>query len=427
MAGHRRGRHGPSHRTVVVVGIAVGVLAGGGLVAAAAIPLPKGAPTLALSVPASPASTAHVALPFPTQGESALAIPTMHVAEATAHQTSTPIASVTKLTTAFVTLETLPLRPETLGQTPTYAQTGPSVVVTTADVALYHHDLKTNQSCVEVAAGEVLTERQLLDGLLVHSASNFATMLGVLVAGSDAEMVARMNQAAQSLGMTASSYVDVTGLQAGSVSSAVDVLHIATVLMGNATFAQIVRQPSVTLPVAGTVTSYTPYVGKPHVVGIKSGTTTAAGGCDVMAYNVVIAGRTIQIIDVVLNQFSTRPHPTVGVNPDVAAAGRAALVLASAAAHHLAPWRVTTAHATMGAIGWPSSTVPVVPSVTIEVPTFDGVPSTATVTDVPWGSDQVLTNQIVAVISVTSGAYHGRTQIVAAATLTRPSLWQRLR
>jgi len=427
VAGHRRGRHGPSHRSVVVVGVAVGVLLGGGLVAAASIPLPKGAPTLAVVVPASPASTTRVALPFPIQGEAALAIPTMHVEAATANQSSTPIASVTKLTTAYVTLETLPLSPVVPGRTPTYAQTGPSVTVTTDDVAEYRHDLKTNQSCVEVAAGEVLTERQLLDGLLVHSASNFATLLAGLVAGSVDEMVVRMNEAAHALGMTASSYVDVTGLDPGSVSSAVDVLHLATVLMRNATFAQIVRQPSVTLPVAGTVASYTPYVGKPHVVGIKSGTTTAAGGCDVMAYNVHVAGKTVQIIDVVLNQFSTKPHPAVGVNPDVAAAGRAALVMASSAAHHLAPWRVTVAHLAMGAIGWPSSTVPVAPYVTIDVPTFDGVPSTATVTDVPWGPNEILASQIVATISVTSGAYRASSQIAATMTLTRPSLWQRLR
>lgn len=427
MAGHRRGRHGPSHRTVIVVGVAVGILLGGGLVAAAAIPLPRGAPTLALIVPPSPASAARAALPFPDQGESALAIPALHVFEATADQAAVPIASVTKLTAAYVTLQALPISPEVPGRPLTPAQAGPSIVVTSDDVAEYREDARTNQSCAEVAAGEVLTERQLLDGLLVHSASNFASMLGVLVAGSDDEMVVRMDEAAQQLGMTKSSYVDVTGLDPGSVSSAVDVLHLATVLMRNPTFAQIVAQPSVTLPVAGTVASYTPYVGKPHVVGIKSGNTTEAGGCDVMAYNVVVAGEPVQIIDVVLNQHSSTPHPAIALNPDVAAAGRAALVLASAAAHHLVAWRVTTRDAQMGTIGWPASAVPVVPSASVEVPVFDGLPSTATVVDVPWQSYEVLANQIVAVVSVTSGAFHGRSQVVAAATLTRPSLWQRLR
>jgi serine-type D-Ala-D-Ala carboxypeptidase (penicillin-binding protein 5/6) len=412
---------------VVVTGVVVGLLVGGGLVAAAAIPLPKGAPTLALAVPASPASATRAVLPFPTQGESAVAIPTLHVQEASPDQAPVPIASVTKLTGAYVALRALPLRPEVKGQTPTYAQTGPSVVVTSADVTLYRHDVKTNQSCVEVAAGEVLTERQLLDGMLVHSASNFASMLGEMVAGSDDAMVAEMNEAASALHMDASSYVDVTGLDPDSKSNAVDVLHLAVVLMANPTFAQIVGQSSVTLPVAGVVGSYTPYVGQPHVVGIKSGNTDAAGGCDVMAYDAFVHGVAVRVIAVVLNQTSLKAHPAIADDANVAAAGRAALVLASATAHHLSAWHVTERNVPMGAIGWPSSTVPVVPSATIVVPVFDGVAATATVADVPWGNDEVVASQIVAVITVTSGAYRAHSQIVATATLTRPSLWQRLR
>jgi serine-type D-Ala-D-Ala carboxypeptidase (penicillin-binding protein 5/6) len=412
---------------VVVTGVVIGLLIGGGLIGAAAVPLPKGAPTLALVVPVSPAGQVHVALPFPTQGESAVAIPTLHFEEASSDQASVPIASVTKLTGAYVALRALPLQPVVEGQTPTYGQTGPSIVVTSADVALYRNDVRTNQSCVQVAAGEVLTERQLLDGMLVHSASNYATMLGEMVAGSDDAMVTEMNEAASSLHMDASSYVDVTGLDSGSRSNAVDVLHLAVLLMANPTFAQIVGQSSVTLPVAGEVGSYTPYVGKPHVVGIKSGNTDAAGGCDVMAYDAFIGGVTVRVIAVVLNQSSLKSHPAIADDANVAAAGRAALVLASATAHHLSPWRVTERNIPMGAIGWPSSVVPVVPATTIVVPVFDGVPATATVADVPWGDDEVVASQIVAVITVTSGAYRAHSEIAATATLTRPSLWQRLR
>jgi hypothetical protein len=44
-----------------------------------------------------------------------------------------------------------------------------------------------------------------------------------------------------------------------------------------------VDQQSVTLPFAGTETSYTPDVGYDNVIGVKSGRTSEAGGCDVMA------------------------------------------------------------------------------------------------------------------------------------------------
>jgi hypothetical protein len=147
----------------------------------------------------------------------------------------------------------------------------------------------------------------------------------------------------------------------------------------------------------------------------------------VMAYDANVDGTIVRVVAVVLNQFSLKPHPAIALNANVAAAGRAALVLSSAAAHHLSPWHLTARDVAIGAIGWPSSTVPVVPSTTIVVPTFDGVPAAATVVDVPWGSDQIVTGQVVAVISVTSGAYRGQSQIAAVASLTRPSLWQRLR
>ncbi len=49
----------------------------------------------------------------------------------------------------------------------------------------------------------------------------------------------------------------------------------------------IVDQPSVTLPFAGIEDSFTPYVGYDNVIGVKSGRTAEAGGCDVMAMTFV--------------------------------------------------------------------------------------------------------------------------------------------
>jgi D-alanyl-D-alanine carboxypeptidase len=53
--------------------------------------------------------------------------------------------------------------------------------------------------------------------------------------------------------------------------------------MTNPVFASLVRQSSITLPVAGTISTYTPFLGFEGVIGVKSGFTTAAGGCDVLA------------------------------------------------------------------------------------------------------------------------------------------------
>jgi len=411
VARHRRGRHGPSHRTVLVAGVGIGLVMGCGLVAAAAVPLGTQPPALALTVATSPSDGPDPALPFPSQGESAVAIPTLSFAEAHNPQVPVPIASLTKLMTAYVTLRAMPLAPDA---------TGPTLVVEPGDVTEYRHELRAGDSSVKVVAGEALTERQLLDGLLVHSADNFAELLARLVVGSDTEMVARMNEAAAALGLHATQYADVSGLDPASRSSALDVLRLAIVLMRDPTFAQIVRQPSVVLPVAGEVTTFQPYLGKPGVVGIKTGTTLEALGCDVLAFDAKAAGHTVQIVAVVLGQSSA--HFPLRV-----AAGRSALVLASGVAHHLGTWRLETGGGTVGALGWASGGVAVATGRTLEVPTFATTPATASVHQGTWPRNAVPAGEPVATITVRSGAYVEHSTVATTAALTRPSLWQRLR
>ena len=80
---------------------------------------------------------------------------------------------------------------------------------------------------------------------------------------------------------------------------------------------QIVALTHVSLPYNGVVESYTPLVGEYSVVGVKSGFTDAAGGCDVMAVRVTVAGQTFDTYAVVLGQQSSDP---LGLAGDVALA-----------------------------------------------------------------------------------------------------------
>jgi D-alanyl-D-alanine carboxypeptidase (penicillin-binding protein 5/6) len=389
----------------------LGLVAGGALVAAVAVPLPTGPPTLSLDVAARPPAVDPLDLPFPAHGESAVAVPSLGVTLAPGVQTPVPIASLTKMMTAYVALRALPLGP---------TDQGPSVTVTAADVKEYKRDVRTDQSSALVAAGETLTERELLDGMLVHSANNFATLLARLVAGDDTAMVNEMNLAATSLGLHRTTYADVSGVDPMSQSNAADQLRLAVLLMRNPTFAAIVKQTSVVLPVAGLVTTYTPYLGTKGVVGIKTGTTSESGGCVLMAYDANVGGRTVQVIAAVLGQRST--NLTL-----LQVAGRAALALATGTAKRITPWRVVTASRAVGTIGWPARNVPVVALHSIMVPTFPGAPASSVVQVRTWSTSYVGATQRLATVVVVSGRYRYATPLVAAATLTRPSLWQRLR
>ncbi len=235
-------------------------------------------------------SVAPEPIAWPAGTSAAVVIPALGVARSY-HSAVVPIASLTKMMTAYVTLLRLPLDP---------GQTGPCLTVNADDVAYYRTITAQGQSSAAVATGEHLCENQLLAGLLIHSAGNYATMLANLAWGGTQAFVAHMNAEAQVLGLRQTHYVDVTGIGSGSVSTALDQGEMAATLMKYPVVRAIVDQPTVTLPVAGTLNSFTPFVGVGNVVGVKSGRTDAAGGCDVMAMSFDFAGSTQLAYAVVL-------------------------------------------------------------------------------------------------------------------------------
>jgi D-alanyl-D-alanine carboxypeptidase (penicillin-binding protein 5/6) len=195
--------------------------------------------------------------------------------------------------TAYVILHDHPIGP---------AQNGPSITMGQADVDDFDNDTVQDEANAQVTVGEVLTERQLLEGLLVHSANNFADTLARWDAGSIPAFVAKMNSTAAQLGMDHTHYADPSGFDEGSQSTARDLLKVAGLDMMNPTFAGIVKMSSVTLPVAGTISTYTPWLGFQGVIGVKSGFTTAAGGCDVVAVMRMVHGQPTLVLSAVTGQ-----------------------------------------------------------------------------------------------------------------------------
>jgi D-alanyl-D-alanine carboxypeptidase (penicillin-binding protein 5/6) len=198
--------------------------------------------------------------------------------------------------TAWVALHRLPLGA---------SGTGPCEVVNASDMALYDYDNATDQSGVKIVLGETLCERTLLRGMLVHSAGDYAQLLAALTGMQQATFVAAMNQTAKSLGLSQTHYVDVTGISTGDVSTAQNQVVMAADLMTKEPVVQsIVILTHVALPLAGIVTSFTPFTGEGNVIGVKSGYTNEAGGCDAMAMVDQIGATAYTTYAVVLGQHS---------------------------------------------------------------------------------------------------------------------------
>ena len=215
---------------------------------------------------------------WPQQGQAALVLGNGRPA-ASPHEQPVPIASLAKVMTAYLTLEHYPL---------SGAQDGFTITVTAAQAQAEAQDAP-DQSVVAVRAGEQLTERQLLEALLIPSGNNIARMLAAGVAGSEARFLAEMNAEARALGMDHTIYTDPSGFDPSTVSTAADQLRVFEQAMRFPVFRQIVSMASVTLPVAGTLTNYNPLIAEGYAG--KTGSDAAAGGCLAFFTHVTVGGR----------------------------------------------------------------------------------------------------------------------------------------
>lgn len=117
-----------------------------------------------------------------------------------------PIASLTKLMTAAILLDT----------SPNFKKV---VTYTKADVTPYAY--------LRVKPGEKLTVGDLFYSMLVGSANNAATTLARSTGLTRAAFVAKMNAKAQAWGLSKTKFVDVNGLNPGNVSTAADYAVLA--------------------------------------------------------------------------------------------------------------------------------------------------------------------------------------------------------
>ena len=183
-----------------------------------------------------------------------------------------PIASVAKAMTALVVVAAHPLGA---------GESGPVLTMTAADVALYKSAVAANGSNVPVFAGERLSERQLLEGLLVPSGNNLAETLANWVSGGSVDaFVVALNARAAGLGMTHTHFVDASGFDDRTVSTAADLVRLGRAVLDQPALAQIVGMAAITLPDGTTLPNTDALVGhQPGWLGIKTGHDDQAGYC----------------------------------------------------------------------------------------------------------------------------------------------------
>jgi D-alanyl-D-alanine carboxypeptidase (penicillin-binding protein 5/6) len=230
---------------------------------------------------------------WPARGQAAYRLSGQARVHVGPNQHPAAIASVAKVMTAYLVLRHHPL---------SSGQDGPTITLTQADVTDTDRRRRNHESVVPVAAGELLSERQALQALLLPSANNIAVVLARWDAGSVDAFVRRMNLTARSLGMSQTRYTDPSGYDSATVSTAADQLAIVDHALRLQVFATIVATRTARLPVAGLVHNTDSLLGQHGFVGVKTGSDSAAGGCFAFRAIRTIDGRQTTITGVVLGQ-----------------------------------------------------------------------------------------------------------------------------
>ncbi|MEU1625830.1 D-alanyl-D-alanine carboxypeptidase [Streptomyces sp. NPDC020096] len=261
-------------------------------------PLPS--PKLTLTSPASYTfNGAAPSMPWPSEGQAAVEVEGLGGMGTYGEQKPVPTASVAKVMTAYVILRDHPLK---------RGEAGPMIPVdpqAAADVS------RENESVVKVTAGSQISEYEALEAIMLPSANNIARLLARWDGGSEAEFVKRMNAAAKDLGMANTTYTDPSGLDATTVSTAIDQIKLARQAMTNEVFREIVKKPSYKAASGDTYRNYNGLVPLNNTVGIKTGTSTKAGGNLVFAAEKQVGGTTQLIIGAVMGQYKPAIIDTV--------------------------------------------------------------------------------------------------------------------
>jgi D-alanyl-D-alanine carboxypeptidase (penicillin-binding protein 5/6) len=349
---------------------------------------------------------------WPGQGEAAIGLPGIGLLGTHGGARPAPIASLAKIMTAYLVLRDHPLPA---------GGSGPAITVTAADAAAYAADLRQGQSVVKVRPGEKLTELQALQAMLIPSGNNIAAMLAAWDAGSPSAFVAKMNAAARSLGLSGTHYADPSGVSPATVSTAGDQYRLTVRALQIPAFRRIVAMPQVTLPVAGVAYNVNAALGHDGITGVKTGSTSAAGGCLSFAAIRTVGGRPVTIVGVVLGVQPTAAQPS-----ELDGAISAAETLLRSVGGDLERVRVVAPGAVLGRISSAWAPGPAAVAATgVSVTAWPGTPVAVTVTPRPL-AHAVSRGQPVAEATVTVGGHVSRVTLDASRAVPAPSLGWRL-
>ncbi|WP_461059905.1 D-alanyl-D-alanine carboxypeptidase [Streptomyces pseudoechinosporeus] len=234
-----------------------------------------------------------VTLPWPAEGQGWMDVNGIGTVDNFGEQQPVAIGSVAKAMVAYVILKDHPLKP---------GEEGKNIPVDAKAETEGGYDKDGESTLNTIKEGDTLTQRQALAAIMIPSANNVARLLARWDAGSEAAFVKKMNDAAKDLGMKNTKYTDPSGLKETTVSSAEDQVKLGNELVQMKALTDITKLPTWKDPSGKEWQNYNRLVPYDNAIGIKTGSTTKAGGNLLFAATEDVDGEIVTVVGAILGQ-----------------------------------------------------------------------------------------------------------------------------
>lgn len=174
-----------------------------------------------------------------------------------------PMASISKLITAMVVLDAKPVGA---------SGTGPQITFGKADAALYDKYYLLDATIAAMPAGSSMSEHDALETMLVVSACNYAEAVSRWAYGSNAAFLKATNTWLKAHGLTGTTMVEPTGIDARNTSTPSDLIALGKLAMADPAIVSIVSRTRLDVPSLAGMPSTNDILGVDGVDGIKTGT-----------------------------------------------------------------------------------------------------------------------------------------------------------
>ncbi|MGK3951999.1 D-alanyl-D-alanine carboxypeptidase family protein [Microbacterium sp. I2] len=265
----RRRRRRRRGLLITAIVLALTLAASGGYVGWA-LSAPLSAPVLSSQTPAAPIPFA-ATIAVPVEGISAVSVAgadeylgagASDVWMTSGTDETRPIASISKLITALVVLDAEPLAP---------GEAGPTITFDKADHDLYDEYYVLGATIAAMPTGSSMSQYDALATMLVPSASNYAEAVATWAFGSQGAFLSAARAWLAAHGLTNTTIVEPTGINARNTSTLGDLLAIAKLAAANPVLVQILGSPSVSVPGLGVLPNTNNLLGIEGVTGLKTG------------------------------------------------------------------------------------------------------------------------------------------------------------